>query len=86
MLPVRCYTCNALVAHHPYVEAVHAGAAPAAALAAAGVHRMCCRRIFLGHVDLTEDLLAHPNVDRTLDEGGTVLKRLAVAPRVVSCD
>lgn len=86
MLPVRCYTCNALVAHLPYHSYVKEGASPKEALEACGVERMCCRRIFLGHVDLTEDILAHPNTDRVLDDGGTVLKRLAVAPRVVGCE
>ena len=47
---------------------------------------MCCRRMFLGHIDLLEDQLRFPNRDAILDESGTVLKRHAPNPRVVSCD
>ena len=87
MFPVRCYTCNALLAHlHPTYRA-HARDAPAGeALRAIGVERMCCRRMFLGHADLLEDQLRHPNVDAVLDDGGTVLQRKAVGTRVVACD
>ena len=86
MLPVRCYTCNAMVAHRPYLEYVQGGIAPAVALEKCDVRRMCCRRMYLGFVNIMEDLIAHPNTDRVLDEGGTVLQRLVKAPRVVSCD
>ena len=51
-----------------------------------GVERVCCRRMFLGHVDLLEDLVQYPNVDTPIDDNGTVLKREARAVRVVSCD
>lgn len=88
MFPVRCYTCNAVLGHlyPPYRQQVQAGRSPADLFADAGVSRMCCRRMFLGHVELIDDQLAHPNVDRVLDEGGTVLQRFAPGTRTVSCD
>lgn len=77
MFPVRCYTCNAVLAHlYPLQDT----------LDAVGAHRLCCRRMFLGYVDLTTDQMRQPNVDTPLDDGGTVLLRRAVAPRTVSCD
>jgi DNA-directed RNA polymerase subunit N (RpoN/RPB10) len=89
MFPIRCYTCNALLAHkHPaYRDATtRRGVHPRQALAELEVARMCCRRMFLGHVDLLEDQLRHPNVDRVLDEGGTVLRRHAEGERTVACN
>ena len=86
MLPVRCYTCNALIADKPYAEHVQRAASPAEALARCAVHRTCCRRMLLGFVDVTRELLAHPNKDCILDEGGTVLHRFVRATRTVSCD
>ena len=50
------------------------------------VHRMCCRRMFLGHVDLVRDQVQHPNMDVSLDRGGTILRRVVVGSRRVDCD
>lgn len=77
-----------MVAHlHPeYARWVAAGASEADALAAADVTRMCCRRMFLGHTDLTRSCLQYPNVDRELDGGGTILRREARMERTVACE
>ena len=87
MFPVRCYTCNTVIAHlHPaYVAAQRSEGNLAEALRALGVQRMCCRRMFLGYVDLTADQLEHGNVDVSLDEGGTVLRRLSVQAHDAPC-
>ena len=42
--------------------------------------------MFLGHVDLTAQAVAHPALDVRLDEGSTVLYRNVTAARTVSCD
>ena len=47
---------------------------------------MCCRRMFLGYVDIISDQLDNGNVDVALDRGGTVLQRRATHTRVVGCD
>ena len=88
MFPVRCYTCNALLAHihRIYERDVHAGMSEADALATHKVERMCCRRMFLGYVDITREIIEFPNVDMVLDESGTVLKREVRFERTVSCD
>lgn len=85
VFPIRCYTCNAMLAqHHPTYHALRRDDVPVVDIfARLAVHRMCCRRMFLGHVDA---LVQHPSVDVVLDEGGTVLQRLALVPRVVPCD
>ena len=48
-------------------------------LADRGVTRMCCRRMFISHVDLVSHQSRYPNKDRALDEGGTMLA--AAEPR-----
>ena len=90
MFPIRCYTSNAALAQlHPrYRDAVHReGRSEADALRALGVERMCCRRMFLGYVELTEDQARFGgNEDAVLDDGGTVLLRRVRATSVVACD
>lgn len=88
MFPVRCYTCNSLVAdlYITYDKMVKSGSTCQEALEATNVKRMCCRRMFLGHVDITSDLIRYPNVDIPLDEGGTVLNRHIKMTRVMSCN
>ena len=88
MFPVRCYTCNALLGHKhaAYAAQTRSGTAPRDALAHLEVDRMCCRRMFLGHIDLMEDRLRYPNTNTVLDDGGTVLQRHVPNTRVVSCD
>jgi len=49
------------------------------------VRRMCCRRVFLGYVDVLADQLQYGNLDVALGKG-VVLRRRAVADRTVSCD
>lgn len=85
MFPVRCYTCNAVLAHkYPTYRVRLRDDGAAAALAELGVTRMCCRRMFLSHVDLVDG--AYPNVDVVLDDSGTRLRRHVHFARTVSCD
>ena len=88
MFPVRCYTCNATLAHrHPaYVKGMREGHTAADMLESLGVARMCCRRMFLGHVDLVGQQMHLGNVDVDMDAGGTVLKRYCKGVRTVSTD
>jgi len=60
-MPVRCFTCGAVVAdkQEKYEEAVKKGEKPAAVLDKLGVKRICCRRMFLSHVDIVEDLIKY---------------------------
>lgn len=87
MFPVRCYTCNTVLAQHwkeckdykvnnrpllTFFEHKH-------------VSRICCRRMFLGHVDLIVEQMDFPNVDVVMDDSGTTLKREVRSSREVSC-
>ena len=88
MFPVRCYTCNATLAqHHPrFREGRRQGRPIADLLADFGLERVCCRRMFLGHVDNMEEQTRFSNKDAVLDANGTRLLRYVKHSRTVSCD
>ena len=89
MFPVRCYTCNTVLAHlHPeYEREFQSGAGhPTRLFERLRIHRMCCRRMFLSYVDLVTEQLSYPNMDTVLDDSGTVLRREAKDGHDVSCD
>jgi len=59
--PIRCFTCGALIEHKydEYQEKVRAGAEPGKVLDSLGFKRYCCRRMFLSHVDVADDVLKY---------------------------
>ena len=61
MMPVRCFTCGAVVAdkQEKYAEAVKKGDKPAAVMDKLGVKRYCCRRMFVAHVSIVDDLIKY---------------------------
>jgi DNA-directed RNA polymerase subunit N len=60
-MPVRCFTCGAVVAdrQEKFEDAVKRGDKPAAVLDKLGVKRYCCRRMFLGHVGIVEEIIKY---------------------------
>ncbi|MFH1306430.1 MAG: DNA-directed RNA polymerase subunit N [Candidatus Micrarchaeota archaeon] len=54
--PIRCFTCGAPIAHHweDYISRVKAGEKPADVLDDLGVKRICCRRMFISHVEIMD--------------------------------
>ena len=61
MIPVRCFTCGSVVAdkYEEYRDRVNAGENPAAVLDSLDVKRYCCRRMFLAHVEVGEEVIRH---------------------------
>lgn len=60
---------------------------PKDALKLLHVDRMCCRRMFLGHVDLIQEQMKYGHVNIVIDDkNGTILNRLVKKERIVSCD
>lgn len=57
IIPVRCFTCGAVVgsAYEEYKEGLEAGKSSKDALDATGLQRFCCRRMIVGHKDLVKD-------------------------------
>ncbi|NYZ74907.1 DNA-directed RNA polymerase subunit N [Candidatus Micrarchaeota archaeon] len=61
IIPVRCFSCGKPVAekYDEYAARTTKGEAPAKVLDDLGVTRYCCRRMFLGHVDLMDEILPY---------------------------
>lgn len=60
--PIRCFSCGKNVASLEirYNKLIQSGSSPKEALDTLGLSRYCCRRMFLGHVDITDQLLLFP--------------------------
>lgn len=88
MFPVRCYTCDTVIGQHwtAYASGLKAGRAARCLLDELEQSRMCCRRMFLAHVDLTSEQVQYPAVDVSMDDCGTVLKRRVDIVRKSACD
>ena len=58
MIPVRCWSCGKVIAHvyEQYKRAVDGGEDAQITLDDLGIKRYCCRRMFVGHVDLIDDI------------------------------
>lgn len=86
MFPIRCYTCNTVLAHlHDRFEQMSRHSTAVQSFERLRIERMCCRRMFLGYVNVTSDLIRYPNVNVQLD-GDAVLMREVSTCRVVECD
>jgi DNA-directed RNA polymerase subunit N (RpoN/RPB10) len=68
MLPVRCFTCGKIIAHleEKYIEEVESGMSKKDVLDSMNMDRYCCRRMFLAHVDVIEQLLLFPDTHKSL--------------------
>ena len=78
MFPVRCFTCNKVVGRYElrYQRLLTEGKTPQKALDEIGMSRYCCRRMFLGHVDLTEQLLMMPSKVDSVYEKKSVVQNI----------
>jgi DNA-directed RNA polymerase subunit N len=58
IIPVRCFTCGKVIGglHEEFLRRVQMGEKPNEVMDALGVDRYCCRRIFLTHVELADEL------------------------------
>ncbi|MCW4022450.1 MAG: DNA-directed RNA polymerase subunit N [archaeon] len=59
IIPVRCFTCGKLVADvwEDFNKRVQAGEDPKKVLDSLGVTRYCCRRMVLGHIEISDSIL-----------------------------
>ena len=67
IIPVRCFTCGKVIGNKwdTFLELLAQDMSEAAALDNLGLHRYCCRRMLLTHVDLIVKLL---NYNKTVRE------------------
>ena len=58
IIPVRCFSCGAVIAHkwEEFNEKVAAGIEVSEALDQVGFPRYCCRRMYIGHLDLIQEV------------------------------
>ena len=58
IITVRCFSCGAVIAHkwEEFNEKVEAGIEVSDALDQVGFSRYCCRRMYIGHLDLIEEV------------------------------
>ncbi|HIF91188.1 MAG TPA: DNA-directed RNA polymerase subunit N [Candidatus Poseidoniales archaeon] len=58
IIPIRCFSCGGLIAHkwEEYKEKIAAGIEIADALDQVDLTRYCCRRMYVGHHDLIEEI------------------------------
>jgi DNA-directed RNA polymerase subunit N len=61
LIPVRCFSCGAVVAdkYDEYAERVKNGESADAVLDALGVQRYCCRRMFVSHRDVSDEIMKY---------------------------
>ena len=88
MFPIRCYTCNLFIGNYynEYTKRVSNNETKKEVLDSLELNRICCRRMFLGHVHIISDLIRFSNDNIILDDSGTALMRDVKSKRTVSCD
>ena len=59
IIPVRCFTCGKLIADkwEEFTQRVNAGEDSKKVLDSLGVTRYCCRRMILGHIEISDNIL-----------------------------
>lgn len=59
IIPVRCFTCGRLIADkwEEFARRVRAGEDAGMVLDSLGIKRYCCRRMFLSHVEIIDEVL-----------------------------
>ena len=58
LIPPRCFTCGKVVGHlfAEYKKRTEAGEDAGKVMTDLGLKRYCCRQLFMGHVDLLEEV------------------------------
>ena len=61
LIPVRCPTCGAGIGDkwEQFAERVKRGEDPKEVLDSLGIKRYCCRRVFISHVNLIEEMVMY---------------------------
>jgi DNA-directed RNA polymerase subunit N len=62
IIPIRCFTCGKVIADkwEEFSSRVKSGESPSKVLNELGIERYCCRRMFITHVDIIDEILKYP--------------------------
>lgn len=68
LLPIRCFTCGKIIADKQiiYENMLKDGVNPEQIFKKIGITRYCCRRMFLGHVNLYDKLQHYEKTNDTM--------------------
>ena len=70
LIPVRCFTCNKVLGMKILLKAFKKGMEMDKIIDTLEIKRICCRRILLTYIDLSDDLFKYQNPpDHELYEG-----------------
>ena len=88
MLPPRCFTCNNFLGHkwEAFTNRKDGRQAYKELLDELDLRRICCRRMLLTHVDITEDVAMYSSVTTVMDESKTIFDLYVKRNRTVKCD
>ncbi|ORD96341.1 RPAB5 [Hepatospora eriocheir] len=69
IIPVRCFTCGKEISSRfeEFTQLKESNMRAGEALDILGMKRYCCRRMFLGHVDLSERLLEFETTNKNTE-------------------
>lgn len=58
IIPIRCFSCGSVIANkwEKYITMIREGIKTDKIFKLLGIRRYCCRRMFLGHIDLHDKL------------------------------
>lgn len=61
IIPIRCFTCGKVIGnvYEIYKDRTDRGEDPEEVLDDLGIERYCCRRMFLTHRDLIDDVMQY---------------------------
>ena len=61
LVPVRCFSCNKVIGSHyeEFTERREKGEDPGEVMDDLGIERYCCRKIYVSHIDLIDELLPY---------------------------
>ena len=71
MIPIRCFSCNKVIANkwEIYKSLIGSGISANDALTEVGLRLYCCKRMFLGHVEIVDKLILYSkNIDIVKDD------------------
>lgn len=61
--PIRCFTCGSVIGDlYEQYKIISKEKNPEQALNDLGVERYCCRRMFLGHVEIMSTISKYPRI------------------------